>query len=800
MVIESLRLHNYRRFRTLELTFPENLIGIIGRNGVGKSTIVEAVGWALYGNRVVRTDKMDVRSQSASEKEVCEAELVFTCSGQQYRVLRRLKGKNAIAEAAAYRGNAATPVATHDSGVTEFIEGLLGLDYQSFFASVFARQKELDALSRMEKAERLRCINRLVNIDLVDHAREQVRQDRNQRRAYCNGLRATLKDEAELRQRLAQVDAALQDKRAQEQQAGAELAKARQALQRAKKELEALSATRDRFWQLSNRQKSLDERRQDLQRSLESARHDLGSIDQAAERLKELAPRVAELAPLRAEKERLDSAAAAAAARQAKSEELTAVTRHLKGLRANLGALKEKASASAELAAELRAASEMIANLQREIAATEEHLRKMAEERGAIERKGRELREKRQQVEKLGPLGPCPVCARPLGDQHGAVLHNFDQELAQLREQFRALQQREARARQQQAQLKDELARWQVQEKELVGQKRSAEEAAAQLEQTQRQVNEQEERRVALEREIASLSLMHYDERVHIELKQRLEKLTNLHDIVLGLRAQVERRERVVAEIARLEGVIQESTAQLAEVAEELAKVGFDEATYLEAQQLVEQCSQVQDQRQEAHSLVREELAKLEKEREGIVADLEHQQRQLQEIATAEEEIHYLELLHYHFDIFRQELVNRLRPLIASRASELLRLTTQGRYSLIALDSDYGIRLYDGTTPYPLPRFSGGEQDLVNLCLRIAISQVVAERSGVTPMNFIVLDEIFGSQDEQRRQLILEALNQLSGRFRQVFVITHIEHVRDSLPVIISVDEEGEHESVARPM
>ncbi len=798
MVIESLRLRNYRRFRTLELAFPENLIGIIGRNGVGKSTIVEAVGWALYGNRVKRHAKTDVRSQTASERDVCEAELVFTCGGQQYRVLRQLKGKDAIAEAAAYRGSSPTPVATQDAGVTEFIEGLLGLDYHSFFASVFARQKELDALSRMGDAERLRCINRLINIELVDRAREQVRQDRNQRRAYCNGLRATLKDEAALRQRLAQVEATLQDKRTEEQQAGAALAKARQALQRAKKGLEALSATRDRFLELSNRQKSLGERRQDTERSLANARHDLQNIEQAEERLKKLAPQVEDLKAVRAEKERLDSAAAAAATCRAKREELAAVTRHLGGLRANLAALGQKASAAAKLAAELQATSEKVATLQKEIANAEEQLRKVAEERAAVERKGRDLRHKREQVAKLGPSGPCPVCTRPLGDQHAAVLHNFDEELAQLREQFRALQQREAHARQQQVQLKEELARWQAREKELVGQKRSAEEAAAQLEHTQRQVREQEERRVALEREIASLSLVHYDERVHQELKQRLEELTKLHNEVLMLRAKVEGRERVVAEIARLESSIQDLTAQLAEVAEELAKAGFDEAQYVQAQQLVEQCSQAQDQRQEAHSRVREELVKLEKERESIVADLDHQQRQLQEIATEEEEIRYLELLDYHFDIFRQELANRLRSLIASRASELLRLTTQGRYSLIALDSNYSISLYDGTTPYKLPRFSGGEQDLVNLCLRIAISQVVAERSGVTPMNFIVLDEIFGSQDEQRRQLILEPLNQLSTRFRQVFVITHIEQVRDSLPVVISVEEQGEHESVAR--
>jgi len=798
MVIESLRLRNYRRFRTLELDFPENLIGIIGRNGVGKSTIVEAVGWALYGNRVVRTDKADVRSQSASPKEVCEAELVFSCGGEQYRVHRQLRGKNATAEAAAYRGSDPAPVAVQDSGVTEFIENLLGLDYQSFFASVFARQKELDALSRLQPAERLRCINRLINIDLIDRAREQVRQDRNERRAYCEGLRASLKDEAVLRQRLAEVEAALQHKRAQEQQTATELARAKEALRRAKKEFDALSATRDRFLRLSSRRQSLHDRLRDWEQSLHNASKDLESIDRAAERLQEMAPQLEELSRVRVEKERLDSAATAAASRQAKGEELARVGRQMEELRATATALVKKAASLPELTHELEDLAEKIAGLDKEIARAEEQVRQLNALREAIAAKGRELRDKRERVEKLGPSSPCPVCTRPLGDQHATVLHNFDQELAQLRQQYRALQEKEDQAKQHYAQLKKTLAEFQGNEKDLLRRKHSAEEAAAQLEQAQRQVAEYEQRRTALEREIASLSLIAYDAKLHQQLKLRLEELTRLHDEALRLKAHVERRERVTAEISRLQSAISESTAELAEVEAELESVGFDEADYVRAQKLVEQCSQAQEQQQEAHSRVREELAALEKEREGIVADLEQQQRQLQEIATAEEDIRYLELLDYHFDRFRQELANRLRPLIAMRASELLRLTTQGRYSLIDLDSDYTIRLYDGTTPYLLARFSGGEQDLVNLCLRIAISQVVAERSGVTPMNFIVLDEVFGSQDEQRRQLILNALNQLSARFRQVFVITHIEPVRDSLPVVISVDQQNEHESIAR--
>ncbi|MCR4439542.1 MAG: SMC family ATPase [bacterium] len=799
MVIQTLRLRNYRRFRTLELEFPENVIGIIGRNGVGKTTIVEALGWALYGNRVKRTDKTDIRSQFASPKEVCAAELLFTCGGEHYRIVRQLRGKDAIAEAAAYRGAAEAPVAVLDTGVTEFIENLLGLDYQSFFASVFAQQKELDALSRLKTpAERLKCINRLINIDLVDRARELARQDWRDRSKYVEGLRKGLKDEALLRQNLAQAAAALQEKRRSEETAKAALAAAKEALHRAKNKLDALSATRDRFMQLSSRRESLTQRLAEAEQSLRRARGDLATIDEAAEKLRKIAPLFDEIARVRPEKERMDSAAREAAMLQAKKEELARLRPQMAELQRKLADLREKAATLQQLGTDLQQARTKISHLEKEVEQAEEQLRQVAADREAIAAKGREVRGKREQVEKLGPSGPCPVCTRPLGEQHAAVLHRYDEELKQLREEYHARQQQEELAKQGLAQLKRQLTEMREAERGLALREQSAAEAARQLQEVERQLTQWDQHGARLEEEIASLSKVQYDQTTHQALKRRLDELLEVEKEASALRAEARRRERVAAEISRLEASVQDLTAQLAEVEQDLAGVAFDEDQYRQAQQLVERCSQEQDQQQEAHTQVREERAALEKGHKDLVADLEEHRRQVQEIATAEEEMHYLELLDHHFDCFRQELANRLRPLIASRASELLRLTTEGRYSLLELDEDYTIRLYDGTTPYQLERFSGGEQDLTNLCLRIAISQVVAERSGVTPMNLMVLDEIFGSQDEQRRQLILSALNQLSTRFRQIFIITHIEDVRDSLPVVIGVEQENEQESVAR--
>ena len=86
----------------------------------------------------------------------------------------------------------------------------------------------------------------------------------------------------------------------------------------------------------------------------------------------------------------------------------------------------------------------------------------------------------------------------------------------------------------------------------------------------------------------------------------------------------------------------------------------------------------------------------------------------------------------------------------------------------------------------PKPVISGGEEDLANLVLRLAISQMIAERAGQA-FSLLILDEVFGSLDEVRRQNVVELLRALHNRFEQVILITHIESVRDGCDNVLTV-------------
>jgi exonuclease SbcC len=132
----------------------------------------------------------------------------------------------------------------------------------------------------------------------------------------------------------------------------------------------------------------------------------------------------------------------------------------------------------------------------------------------------------------------------------------------------------------------------------------------------------------------------------------------------------------------------------------------------------------------------------------------------------------------------RTDLNATLRPELSELASAFLADLTRGRYSELELDESYGATLLDDGDPKSV--ISGGEEDVANLALRLAISQMIAERAG-QPLSLLVLDEIFGSLDEDRRMAVVDLLRSLADRFPQVILITHIDSVREGFDRVVRV-------------
>jgi len=97
---------------------------------------------------------------------------------------------------------------------------------------------------------------------------------------------------------------------------------------------------------------------------------------------------------------------------------------------------------------------------------------------------------------------------------------------------------------------------------------------------------------------------------------------------------------------------------------------------------------------------------------------------------------------------------------------------------------DILIRDAAGEREYEL--FSGGEAFRINFAIRLALSRVLSHRAGAR-LQTLVIDEGFGSQDTDGRQRLIEAINLVRGDFAKILVITHLEELKDAFPARIEV-------------
>jgi exonuclease SbcC len=136
---------------------------------------------------------------------------------------------------------------------------------------------------------------------------------------------------------------------------------------------------------------------------------------------------------------------------------------------------------------------------------------------------------------------------------------------------------------------------------------------------------------------------------------------------------------------------------------------------------------------------------------------------------------------------FRNTVVASVGPRLAVEAAELFAELTDREYERLEVDPDsYELQITDNGQSYGLDRFSGSEIDLANLALRVAISEHIHFQSGGS-VGLLVLDEVFGPLDEDRKARMLLALERLKGRFRQVLVVTHDPEIKEQLPNAIEV-------------
>jgi exonuclease SbcC len=275
-----------------------------------------------------------------------------------------------------------------------------------------------------------------------------------------------------------------------------------------------------------------------------------------------------------------------------------------------------------------------------------------------------------------------------------------------------------------------------------------------------------------------------YDPARHESVAAEIRALEPLALQAERLSVIADRAATVMAELEEASAERATATTRRQELQAQLDQLGYTEETYREAR--ADEVAADRARREAELALVRargESAAAAEAVQAAARRRAERIEREREAEAVGADLALHQELDRALTDL-RTELNATLRPDLSELASGFLRDLTNGRYTDLELDEDYGATLLDDGDPKAV--ISGGEEDVANLALRLAISQMIAERAG-QPLSLLILDEIFGSLDEERRVAVVDLLRSLADRFPQVILITHVDSVREGFDRIVRV-------------
>jgi exonuclease SbcC len=780
--LSALRLQNFRQHVATQIRFESGITGIIGPNGSGKTSILEAIAFALYS--VGRTTREHMLSQHPVGRPHMRIELEFELGRHNYRVIR---GRTS---AELYLDGDPIPIATSPSAVTERLQRIMGMSKDEFFKTYFTGQKELAAMAAMASTDRGRFLSKVLGYEKLRSAQDLVAARKASLNAEISGLREAMSDPAAVARAIADATARVKEATSTAQSAEHRNRIIQGTLAMMAPRWARAQHDRERVQALLSEINGNEREETALRRNLERVEGELATMAEARSELAELQRSIEPLPELRDELGILDELYREEGRRKTLLESESVLREEIDKLNARHASIAGAPAQEEEVTLELEKKRAELEEAQGTLEAKRTEWvrdRQDAETKlNDLRRQWAEVKDQRERVISLGADGACPTCSRVLGESlHTVVDHltetaetlridglyykNRFEQLSDMPAEVRALDERRRALTGESGALERKLARVQLAVQELSG--------------VVREITAKQRRLEQMRRDLAALS-KGFDSARFDHVRAEIARLTPLEAKVARLNALAEREPQLRAERAEYARSVEALRSLLGTLRMRHTQMAFAAADFDSIRRAYEQCAtDARAAELELHKS-QSDLASANQALETALVTGEESRLIQLTVREREEERRLHEELDRAFNEMRAKLNAELRPELSELATGFLRELMDSRTAELELDERYNIIiLEEGVTK---PVLSGGEEDIANLVLRLAVSQMIAERSGQA-FSLLVLDEIFGSLDESRRFNVLELLRALGDRFEQVILITHIEGVRDGLDNVITV-------------
>lgn len=840
MIPIRLELHNFLPYRAPDPIVFDGiaLACLTGQNGAGKSSLLDAITWALWGKARAKRDAELIHLGQTD----MSVQLDFEQEGTLYRVLRRRtrtgRSSKGTLDMMTLREDD-SPLIINEVSQAEtqrLINSILRLDYDTFVNSAFLQQGRADAFTVKTPAERKKILSEILGLDQWTRYEDEVKSILGQLSNTINVINheiGLINDEIA---KEPQHQHELEDATQAHTEAQANLKIAEEQLDKVANSDDALRRENER---LIHQQALIKQRADDIQ----SAKNE---IERQAEKIAGYQETIAQAESITTGYQQLLTARESQSAiteqlsqmqdldkqynqlekdladkKSALEKDRSAILARIEGLdkqialadHDDLDAKREELEAMQALDAQRDQTTKSIQQMERERSGLNATL-------DALRAEGTALNERLENLE-AADGATCPLCGQPLTDEHRQeILADVTDERDTKREDYRRHNARisiiDLDTKEQQKQVDG----WVLQLKNLPAlQQRygALEEQATQAQeaQDQRHIEQAKLDEVdttldtetygnEIRAQIADIDEQRqrigYDPDSHEDIKAQLEtyrefdrQYNKLEIAQMNLPEAETIRDNTQARLDKLEAALVEGEQELELIKDEIAvlevKVEEEKAIRIEVnrfrtavQTMYQRKSEV-EQILKAISAGREKKVRLNQRLEQT----EYEQGLYKQLGTA-----------FGKNGVPAMIIETAIPELESEANSLLARMTDGRMTLRlntqrqkvsgGVSETLDIEIADelGTRGYEM--YSGGEAFRINFAIRVALSKMLARRAGAH-LRTLFIDEGFGSQDDDGRNKLVEAINAIQTDFDMILVITHIDDLRDSFPVHVVIDK-----------
>jgi ATPase involved in DNA repair len=774
-----------------------DLACISGHNGAGKSSLLDAITWVIFGQ--ARTTGEAIINLATDTAEVT---LEFQHEGNEYRILRSLKrGKNTLLEFQIKAGSA-WKVLTEKSvrETQEKIEATIHLDYETFVSSSFFLQGRADSFTQQKPSDRKRILSNILGLEAWESYREATairRRTSEEALAGIDGAATEIEQELGNEQRYTQLKA-----EAETGLKSAELAvqTSRDANTLLRQMAAKANETAARAKELTAKRAALDEKIQKQQAVIDANGQLLGKESAIRTAYQNLAKAREDLAQMQA---KVAPATNLIASQKALETEIANLKVQVSENGVIQGTIKSDQTGLDEIKASIAGlvpAVEALEKYRADLEANEIRQAELKSENAALHKSMEEARRLLDELEKQ--TSTCPVCGQALSEEKRAERDQIlrSDGLAK-KEQFKANEALIQELVKAAAVLRDVINKTEIKRERLDSARKTQTRLEERITANKSRLNAEAEK--TLQDRVQQLAL----------LQTELKNLQYDQQAFQALLAKGKTLEGAEGDLRALDAAIAANTAaqealdclmeQYAEVDDELARIEAEAPADLQAR--LEASETALLNAEESHKAALSQVAAYTQRLEQMTASRARLAELQQERGARTDQVNQFKTLEKAFgkNGVPALLIEQALPEIENKANVILELLSGGSTQLrFVTQSAYkdakrsdlketlDIVISDPVGEREYEMFSGGEAFRINFALRVALAEVLATRAG-TRVETLVIDEGFGSQDALGRQRLIEAICAVKSRFAKILVVSHIDEIKDAFPNRIELSKEN---------